>query len=126
MPRALIVATAILCLAAAPNFANANEQGVAAGAVTGAVAGAVVGGPIGAAVGAVVGGIAGGAATGPSSPGSDQVQGGPRLAPVPPELQPAAPQTGALVQEPETTGSVVMERTCVRNAEGTVTCRRVR
>jgi outer membrane lipoprotein SlyB len=125
MRRAFIVASVMLSLGAAPNFANANEQGAAAGAVTGAAAGAVLGGPVGAAVGAVVGGIAGGAATSASNQAIDQVQGGP----VPVEarnVHPARPQTGALINEPETTRTVVMERTCVRDAQGITTCRRVR
>jgi hypothetical protein len=126
MRRAFIVASFMLSLGAAPNFANANEQGVAAGAVTGAVAGAVVGGPVGAAVGAVVGGIAGGAATSANNQGGNQVQVGPAPVEAHNVQHPTPPQTGTPIDEPETTGTVVMERTCVRDAQGTVTCRRVR
>jgi phage tail tape-measure protein len=125
MRRAFVVASLMLSLGAAPNFANANEQGAVAGAVTGAAAGAVVGGPVGAAVGAVLGGITGGAASGPNQ-GTAQAQGGSPVPTQPANLPPAGPQTGALGNEPETTGSVVMERTCARDAQGAVTCRRVR
>jgi phage tail tape-measure protein len=112
MSRAVIVVATSLMLSGAPNLAFATEEGAAAGAVTGAIAGAVVGGPIGAVVGAVVGGVTVGAATGPSN----QVQDQDALA--------EQPKAGA--SDPETTGTVVMERTCVRDADGTARCRRVR
>jgi len=117
MSRALIVVTTALLLSAAPTLVSANEEGAAAGAVTGAVAGAVVGGPIGAVIGAVVGGATVGAATGPGAEANAQGQA---PAPVPAGqrvLVPASP-------EPETTGTVVETRTCVRDAQGVARCRR--
>jgi hypothetical protein len=125
MSRALVMLSTALLLGAAPNLAHAGEQGAAAGAVTGAVTGAVVGGPVGAVVGAVVGGIAGGTVTGPSSYASDQVQ-----SPYAPaerrSVRAAGPGGGTLLHDPESTGSIVMETTCVRDAHGTPRCRRVR
>ena len=102
----------------------ADERGAAAGVVTGAVAGAVVGGPIGAVIGAVVGGAVVGTATGPSTLANAQIE----------EPSPLLEQRGMVqrqvrhhggrvVQEPQTTGSVV-ETTCVRDARGNTRCRR--
>ena len=115
MSRSLVVVACALMLSAAPTFAFANEQGAAAGAVTGAVAGAVVGGPIGAVVGAVVGGVTVGAATGPSSLRVRRARG----------LEPRARYASDAVQRPSA-GTVVMERTCSLQADGTPRCRRVR
>jgi outer membrane lipoprotein SlyB len=81
----------------APNFALADEWGVAAGAVTGGVAGAVVGGPIGAIVGAGIGGVAGGAVTGPAAV--------------------------KIEQPPTVMRGSVEEMTCVEDASGNRTCR---
>jgi hypothetical protein len=70
MKTHLFLSAALLCLGAAPAFAQPVEQhttvvtkkpsgGAAAGAVTGAATGAAVGGPVGAAVGAVAGAVVG-------------------------------------------------------------------
>jgi phage tail tape-measure protein len=120
MSRVLIVVTATLLLSAAPKFASAAEEGAAAGAVTGAIAGAAVGGPIGAVVGAVVGGVALGAATGPNTE-STQAQAPLPAQPGPRSLVPASP---TVLVDPETTGTVVETRTCVRDAQGISRCRR--
>src|SRR5829696_3184878 len=109
MSRALIVVTTALLLSAAPTLVSATEEGAAAGTV--------VGGPIGAVIGAVVGGATVGAATGPGAEANAQGQA---PAPVPAGqrvLVPASP-------EPETTGTVVETRTCVRDAQGVARCRR--
>jgi hypothetical protein len=115
MTRALMTITAALMLSAGPNSASASEEGAAAGIVTGAVAGAVVGGPVGAVIGAVVGGVTVGTATGPNAhvPPSDD----------PPDVSSRGPAVGALAG-PETTGTVVETRTCVRDARGIATCRK--
>jgi hypothetical protein len=118
MRRPLVVVTTALMLSAAPTVASATEQGAAAGAVTGAVAGAVVGGPIGAVIGAVVGGVTVGAATGPDAVASAQVN------------RPHPVRAGQGVMEtvsrpgPETTGTIIETRTCVRDAQGVSRCRR--
>jgi hypothetical protein len=117
MSRALIVVAAALMLSAAPTLASANEEGAAAGAVTGAVAGAVVGGPLGAVIGAVVGGVAVGAATGPGSEAITQGQG-------PAPVQVGQRVLGTASPEPDTTGTVVETRTCVRDVQGISRCRR--
>src|SRR5688572_25867386 len=116
MSRALFVFTAALMLSAVPTLTSANEQGAAAGAVTGAVAGAVVGGPIGAVIGAVLGGVTVGAATAPSAEASAQAQG--------PATVGAGRRYRASRAEPETTGTVVETRTCVRDEQGIPRCRR--
>ena len=122
MPRVLVCACALM-IGLGPSTAMANEEGAAAGAVTGAVAGAVVGGPIGAVIGAVVGGVAGNAAVGPADAQAEvaQVPG-----PGPAQSRVAVPAGPALVQDPETTGTIVEQRTCVREADGKATCRIVR
>ena len=118
MSRTVVILSLALFLNGAPKPANANEQGAAAGAITGAVAGAALGGPVGAVVGAVVGGLAMGAATGPGNQATD-VQG--TYAPT--GTRNLAPRR---INDPETTGSVVSERTCVRGPQGEVRCRRIR
>jgi hypothetical protein len=122
MSRTLVIAASAVFLSMAPTLAHAHEQGAAAGAVTGAVAGAAIGGPVGTVVGAVIGGVALGAATGPSSYATDQTQG--PYAPSARHTLPALPP--ALSHDPDTTGSVIMERTCVRDPQGMPRCRRIR
>jgi len=118
--RAVVMLAFCSMIVLFPARGMANEEGAAAGAVTGAVAGAAVGGPIGAVIGAVVGGAVGNAASDAAA-----TEG---AAPVPsqsgePTLgraeRPVAPPAGA-------TGTVVQQRTCVREADGTATCRIVR
>src|SRR5215203_2645645 len=124
MFRALIVVTTALLLSAAPTLVSATEEGAAAGAVTGAVAGAVVGGPIGAVIGAVVGGAVVGTATGPSTLANAQIEEpSPLLQQRGMVQRQVRHRGGRVVQEPETTGSVV-ETTCVRDARGNTRCRR--
>ena len=118
MSRALLTIAAALMVSAAPPLASANDEETAAGAVTGAVAGAAIGGPIGAVIGAVVGGVPVGAATAPDSDAAAepvQALAGQR------SVGGASPP---LILEPETTGTVVETRTCVRDAQGVARCRR--
>jgi phage tail tape-measure protein len=125
MPRVLVCAFALM-IGLGPSTSMANEQGAAAGAVTGAVAGAVVGGPIGAVIGAVVGGVAGNAAIGPADAQAEVAQV-PGLGPAQPRVAvPVAPSGPVLLQEPEATGTIVEQRTCVREADGKATCRVIR
>jgi hypothetical protein len=97
MRNFMITAAAAAALFALPTIASAQDNaagGVAAGATAGAVGGAIVGGPVGAAAGAVIGGAVGGAA-GASTPNRVYV----------------APAPG-----------VVVDRDCVQDAAGRVTC----
>jgi phage tail tape-measure protein len=114
MSRALFGIVAAGMIMAAPNVASATEEGAVAGAVTGAVAGAAVGGPVGALIGAVVGGVAIGSATEPAANAASPEDPG----------EPSSARHLQVVPDPQTTGTVVETRTCVRDASGVSRCRR--
>jgi hypothetical protein len=122
MHKAIVVLSFVAALSSISTPGLAGDTGAAGGAVAGAVVGAVVGGPIGAVIGAAVGGVVVGTATGPNTVAAVRHEQPPSLAHERGLVQRQPSRRAGLMQDPQTTGSVI-ETTCVRDRRGNTKCR---